>query len=50
MRSGEYVLGLEPSTCYTMGRAEERVNGELRVLRPFETVKNFVRLAYAKIS
>lgn len=35
MRSGEYVLALEPSTCYTMGRHAERANGTLRPLEPF---------------
>ncbi|MBQ7150924.1 MAG: aldose 1-epimerase family protein [Synergistaceae bacterium] len=46
MRSGEYVLGLEPSTCYTMGRAEERIKGELRTLKPFGSIKNFVKLKF----
>ena len=48
MRSGEYVLGLEPSTCYTMGRAEERKHGELRILKGFGVIKNSVKLSFRK--
>ena len=42
MRSGKYVLALEPSTCYTMGRREERAHGTLRTLAAFETVRMWV--------
>ena len=47
MRSGDYVLGLEPSTCYIMGRSRERKEGRLLTMKPFETIKNFVRLKFS---
>lgn len=34
-RSGEYCLALEPSTCYTAGRAEERAKGTLVTIQPW---------------
>ena len=37
MASGEYVLGLEPSNCFIMGREKERENGSLKILDPFQT-------------
>lgn len=50
MRSGEYVLALEPSTCYTMGRREERAHGTLRTLAAFETVRMWVRLKFLSMT
>ena len=47
MKSGDYVLGLEPSSCYIMGRERERREGKLRVLAPFGSVKHFVRLKFS---
>ena len=44
MKSGDYVLGLEPSTCYIMGRERERREGRLMTLEPFGSVKHSVRL------
>ena len=44
MKSGDYVLGLEPSTCYIMGRERERKEGRLMTLAPYESVKHCVRL------
>ncbi|MBQ7169421.1 MAG: DUF4432 family protein, partial [Synergistaceae bacterium] len=44
MTSGDYVLGLEPSSCYIMGRERERKEGRLMTLEPFGSVKNHVRL------
>ena len=49
MASGDYVLGLEPTNCYIMGRSEERKNGTLPVLRAFETVKHKVTIAFSEI-
>ena len=40
MRSGDYALGIEPCTCYVMGREEERINGTLKKIEPFSK-KNF---------
>lgn len=37
MCSGDYVIGLEPSNTYIKGRKEERENGTLPVLKPYET-------------
>ena len=36
MGYGTYVLGLEPSNCWTRGRADERARGTLQVLQPGE--------------
>lgn len=44
MKSGDYVLGLEPSSCYIMGRERERKEGRLLTLEPFGSVKHCVRL------
>ncbi|MBR7188724.1 MAG: DUF4432 family protein [Clostridia bacterium] len=47
MASGDYVCGLEPSNTYIMGRADERKNGTLPVLQPFETQNFEVRIAFS---
>ena len=44
MKSGDYVLGLEPSSCYIMGRERERREGRLNVIEAFGSVKNCVKL------
>ena len=36
IRSGEYVLGVEPGNCHVNGRARAREEGLLQVLRPLE--------------
>ena len=36
--AGEHVLGLEPSNCWTYGRAKEREQGTLRMLEPGESI------------
>lgn len=46
MASGDYVCGLEPSNTYIMGRAEERKNGTLPVLQPFESVETGVTIEF----
>ena len=46
MAAGDYVLGLEPTNCYIMGRHAERENGTLPVLRAFETVKHTVKISF----
>ena len=46
MASGDYVLGLEPTNCYIMGRSAERENGTLPVLKAFETITNTVRISF----
>ena len=48
MKSGDYVLGLEPSTCYIMGRERERKEGRLMTLAPYESVKHSVRLKFSE--
>ncbi len=48
MKSGDYVLGLEPSTCYIMGRERERKEGRLMTLSPYESVKHSVRLKFSE--
>jgi hypothetical protein len=37
MRSGTYVVGLEPSNCLVEGRAAARASGRLQFLQPGET-------------
>ena len=49
MASGDYVCGLEPTNCYIMGRKQERENGSLPVLKPFETVKTEVNFHFETI-
>ena len=46
MASGDYVLGLEPTNSYIMGRSSERKNGTLPVLGAFETIKNTVKIEF----
>jgi hypothetical protein len=36
MASGDYVLGIEPSNCYVMGRNAERANGTIKTIGAFE--------------
>lgn len=36
MRSGEYVLGLEPGNCHVNGRKLARQDGSLQILHPME--------------
>lgn len=45
MASGDYVLGLEPTNCYIMGRQKERENGTLRKIEGFETIQTRLTLA-----
>ena len=49
MAAGDYVLGLEPTNSYIMGRHDERANGTLPVLRAFETVRHQVQFAFTEI-
>ncbi len=49
MASGDYVCGLEPTNCYIMGRKQERENGTLPKLQPFETVKTQVQFHFETI-
>ena len=47
MKSSDYVLGLEPSTCYIMGRERESKEGRMMRLEPFGSVRNSVRLKFS---
>lgn len=49
MASGDYVCGLEPTNCYIMGRVNERENGTLPVIKPFETVKTEIKIHFETI-
>lgn len=49
MASGDYVLGLEPTNCYIMGRSAERANGTLPVLEPFQSVTNTVTITFEEV-
>lgn len=46
MAAGDYVLGLEPTNCYIMGRHDERENGTLPVLKAFETVTHTITICF----
>jgi len=48
MAAGDYALGLEPTNSYIMGRHDERENGTLKSLKPFEHVTNMVRIRFAE--
>ena len=48
MASGDYVLGLEPTNCYIMGRHDERANGTLPVLKAFESITNTVSITFTE--
>ncbi len=46
LRSGDYVLGLEPSNNRVNGRAQAAREGALPVLNPFETITTEVVLSF----
>ncbi len=48
MASGDYVLGLEPTNCYIMGRRDERENGTLPVLKAWESIHNMVIIHFSE--
>ena len=49
MKSGEYVLGIEPSNNYVLGRTEERKNGTLQKIKAFDTLKMSVEMEFYDI-
>lgn len=49
MATGDYVLGLEPTNSYIMGRSAERENGTLPVLKADETLKTKVQFDFKMI-
>ena len=49
MKSGEYVLGIEPSNNYVLGRTEERKNGSLKTIKAFETITMSVSMNFYDI-
>lgn len=46
MRSGEYVLGIEPTNSYIMNRKSERENGTIGHIKAFETIRMHVELEF----
>ena len=44
MSSGDYALGMLPATCRPSGREANRVNGDLRKLKPFERFENLLEI------
>ena len=48
MASSDYVCGLEPSNTYIMGRVNERANGTLPTLAPFESVSTAVTIKFSE--
>lgn len=49
MASHDYVCALEPTNCYIMGRAAERENGTLPVLKAYETIKTEVTFHFEMV-
>lgn len=49
MASGDYVLGLEPTNCYIMGRHNERKNGSLVTLKAFQSINNTVKITFSEV-
>ncbi len=49
MASGDYVLGLEPSNNYVMGRKAERINGTLQKIAPKEIKEYRTELRFKNI-
>ncbi len=50
MASGDYVLGLEPSNCYIMGRNAEREHGTLRTLGGFSFIQTKLTLTLEELN
>ena len=48
MASGDYVLGLEPTNCYIMGRHDERENGTLPILKAWDSITNTVKITFTE--
>lgn len=48
MACGDYVLGLEPTNCYIMGRHEERENGTLPILKAWHSITNSVKIEFTE--
>ena len=46
LRSGDYVLGLEPANNHVNGRYAAQAEGNLPVLQPFETIATEVTLSF----
>ncbi len=44
MSSGDYALGMLPSTCRPSGREANRADGDLRRLAPFEQFENLLEI------
>lgn len=49
MRSGDYVLGIEPSNCYILGREEEKENGSIKTIKPFDTIRTALILNFFEL-
>ena len=49
MAAGDYVIGLEPTNCYIMGRKQERENGTLPVIQPGETVRTHIHIRFEQV-
>ena len=47
MRSGEYVLGLEPGNCQVNGKVKEQQEGRVRYLGPGEKARHQIHVAVA---
>ena len=36
--SHDYALGIEPCNCYSKGRVDEKANGTISVIQPYESI------------
>ena len=50
MASGDYALGLEPTNSYMNGRAGERENGTLPVLKAWESITHRVEIEFSTLA
>lgn len=46
LNKGEYVIGLEPTTNYAGGKAQERQNSTVKVIAPGESVKHKLEFVF----
>jgi hypothetical protein len=49
MASGDYVLGLEPSNNFIMGRVKERENGTLQTIGAFGSIRTKLEFAFEQL-
>jgi len=48
--AGDYVMGIEPCTCYGDGRAEHQKRGQMINLAPYETRRHLVTISFPDLN